>query len=172
MFQFMHRARKYIIGAVAGIALTFAFQAGASNLLTGSKVVATKDVTLNGKTIGQAAIINNYSYLPVRATAEALGLKIDLTGGSINLNSVQQTSQSLTEEQIKSRISEIAKQLTDNATLKQQTEEQIAYYTNRTDGEKYLAPLQSTLDYVNELIEKLTTERSDLESQLQSLQNQ
>lgn len=77
--------RKYVIGALVGAALTFSIQAGATVILTGSKVAGTKEVTLGGQAIGQAAIINSTSYLPVRALSDALGLQIDLSGGKINL---------------------------------------------------------------------------------------
>lgn len=77
--------RKYVIGALVGAALMFGIQAGATAVLTGSKVAGTKEVTLGGQAIGQAAIINNTSYLPVRALSDALGLQIDLAGGKIDL---------------------------------------------------------------------------------------
>jgi len=78
--------RKYLIGAVAGAVLMFGIQAGASGVLTGSKVAGEKAVNFNGKSIGQAAIINNTSYLPVRAVANSLGLDINLDGRAINLS--------------------------------------------------------------------------------------
>ncbi|MFD2334693.1 hypothetical protein ACFSR7_36075 [Cohnella sp. GCM10020058] len=77
--------KGFVVGALFGATLMIGLQAGAAGLLQGSKVAGTKNVTLNGHSIGQAAIINNSSYLPVRALSEALDLKIDLSGGAINL---------------------------------------------------------------------------------------
>lgn len=83
--------RKYVIGAIAGAALMFGLQAGAASLI-GSKVAGTRDVTLNGKIVGQAAIINDLSYLPIRSLSNALDLGIDLSGGKINLSETEQSS--------------------------------------------------------------------------------
>ncbi|MFD2334709.1 hypothetical protein ACFSR7_36155 [Cohnella sp. GCM10020058] len=77
--------RRVVVAFLVGVALTVSLQAGAAELLKGSKVAGTRDVTLGGKSIGQAAIINNTSYLPVRSVSDALGLQIDLSGGKINL---------------------------------------------------------------------------------------
>ncbi|MDG0810072.1 hypothetical protein [Cohnella rhizosphaerae] len=84
--------RKYVIGALVGAALMFGIQAGATAVLTGSKVAGTKEVTLGGQAIGQAAIINNTSYLPVRALSDALGLQIDLAGGEDRFDYSNDTS--------------------------------------------------------------------------------
>lgn len=83
--------RKYIIGGLVGAALMFGIQAGAASLV-GSKVAGTKDVTLNGTTVGQAVIINNSSYLPVRSLSNALDLGIDLSGGKIKLSEQEQST--------------------------------------------------------------------------------
>lgn len=178
--------RKYIIGAIAGAALMLGMQAGASGILDGAKVAGTKDVTFNHKVIGQAAIINNTSYLPVRSTADALRLNIDFEGGTINLTDGQQltdgstapsdstssTSQQLTVDQINARLSEIDKQLTQNINLKNQSEEQIAFWNSQPNGEEYVKLHQNALSFANDQINKLTTEKADLEAQLQALQNQ
>lgn len=76
--------KKFVVGLIIGAVAMYAGQAGAAQFI-GSKVAGTKDVTLNGVTIGQAAIINNSSYVPVRSLANGLGLNIDLEGGKINL---------------------------------------------------------------------------------------
>lgn len=177
--------RKYIIGALAGAALMFGIQAGASDLLTGSKVAGTKDVTFNGKTIGHAAIINNSSYLPVRALADAAALKIDLSGGTINLSSEQQLSDpaastgsapgqvqpSLTADQIKARIDEIDKQLdyAESTVSSVQTMIDALISQGRSDD---VAQWQKTLDENKDAIPKLQQQKADLEAQLEALQGQ
>lgn len=87
--------RKYVVGAIVGATLMFGIQAGAASLV-GSKVAGTKDVTLNGTTVGQAVIINNSSYLPVRSLSNALDLGINLSGGRINLSEQEQSMASST----------------------------------------------------------------------------
>lgn len=84
--------RKYVVGAIVGAALMFGIQAGAASLV-GSKVAGTKDVTLNGTTVGQAIIVNNSSYIPVRSLSNALDLGIDLSGGKINLSEQETNTQ-------------------------------------------------------------------------------
>ncbi|MBB6672629.1 hypothetical protein [Cohnella nanjingensis] len=78
--------KKVVIAFVAGAVVMFSAQAGAATLI-GSKVNGKKDVKLNGKTIGQAAIIDGTSYLPVRSMANSLNLGVDTNGGTINLTS-------------------------------------------------------------------------------------
>ncbi|WP_217595503.1 copper amine oxidase N-terminal domain-containing protein [Cohnella sp. GbtcB17] len=80
--------RKLVVGMLIGAALTFGIQAGASGLLSkGDKVANVREVTFNGKTVGNAAIVNDSSLVPVRPISEALGLDINFDGGKINLSS-------------------------------------------------------------------------------------
>lgn len=180
--------RGYVIGGIAGAVLMLGFQAGAAGLLTGSKVTGTKDVTYNGKTIGQAAIINNTSYLPVRALADASGMGIDLSGGMINLSTVQQPSESpetsdttsdpgqstapqtgLTAEQIQAQITEIDKQLQSlNESL-----EGLHYLVdnNLVDG-NLLEFDKQQIEQQEALKSQLQQQKADFEAKLKALQNQ
>lgn len=80
--------RKIIVGILIGSALTFGIQAGAAGLLSkGDKVANIREVTLNGKSLGNAAIVNDSSLIPVRPLTEAFGLNVDFDGGKINLTS-------------------------------------------------------------------------------------
>lgn len=80
--------RKIIVGILIGSALTFGIQAGAAGLLSkGDKVANVREVTLNGKPLGNAAIVNDSSLIPIRPLTEAFGLNVDFDGGKINLTS-------------------------------------------------------------------------------------
>lgn len=79
--------RKLVVGMIIGAALTFGIQAGAAGLLSkGDKVANVREVTFNGKTVGNAAIVNDSSLVPVRPISDALGLTINFDGGKINLS--------------------------------------------------------------------------------------
>lgn len=178
--------RKYIIGALVGAALMMGVQAGASDLLTGSKVAGTKKVTFNGKSIGQAAIINNSSYLPVRAVSDAIGLQIDLSGGSINLSdsssnstgstgtpidSGQTPPASLNADQIQQQIAEIDQSIERNNEIIKSAQAQIdALVAQGHSGDT--AIWQYAIDGSKAALEKLYAQKADLEAQLQALQNQ
>lgn len=176
--------RKYIIGALAGAALMMGVQAGASGLLTGSKVAGSKDVKYNGKTIGQAAIINNSSYLPVRSVSEALGLQIDLSGGSINLSSEQQvvapsepspsspgqstsSQQPMTTDQITSKISDLDKQI---SAYEDAIEKDKAFA--KTDDPKNADYWNFFIPSLESALSDLKAQKNDLEAQLKALQGQ
>ncbi|WP_217597182.1 copper amine oxidase N-terminal domain-containing protein [Cohnella sp. GbtcB17] len=180
--------RKIIVGMLIGAALMFGIQAGAASL-AGSKVAGTKDVTLYGKAIGQAAIINNSSYLPVRSLSEALGLGIDLSGGKINLSKQEQPTSSTTpsptatatptptnagmsEEQIKSRLGEVDKWLKSSQDDKAHWESEIELYKKQGYQESNYKIQLDSIRYAEEAIAKLTAEKAQLEAQLQQLQNQ
>lgn len=78
--------RKIIVGMLIGSALTFGIQAGAAGLLSkGDKVANIREVTLNGKSLGNAAIVNDSSLIPIRPLTESFGLNVDFNGGKINL---------------------------------------------------------------------------------------
>lgn len=74
------------IGIVIGATLTISPQIyGAGTKLLGSKVDNTLDIKLNGKSIGQGAVINGTSYLPVRSAANALGLEVNVDSKQVDL---------------------------------------------------------------------------------------
>lgn len=183
--------RGYVIGALAGAVLMLGVQAGASGTLTGSKVAGTKIVTFNGKDIGQAAIINNSSYLPVRSVSDAMGLQINLSGGAINLTEAQQatvtdgttsdsppdsgqstpTQSTLTADEINRRISETDKSIKYCQDTIENGQKMIDALTAQGQTED-AAMWQRTVDEAKASLPKLQQQKSDLEAQLQALQNQ
>ncbi|MFK4167249.1 hypothetical protein ACI2LM_13465 [Paenibacillus lautus] len=77
-----------LAGIIIGVGISFApdIYATTSKLL-GKEVDKVMEVELNNKNIGQAAVMEGTSYLPVRAVAEGLDLKIDVTKDKIKLTS-------------------------------------------------------------------------------------
>ena len=169
--------RKYIIGAIAGAALMFGIQAGASGVLTGSKVAGEKSVNYNGKSIGQAAIINNYSYLPVRAVSDAMGLKIDLSGGTINLSGETPTTETTPD---KVGEESPATPSTDTTLLEGKLHEindkidsvnaRIAIYQKNfsglTEGDDIYTSLKNQLDDLHSQLSDLEKQKSDILNEL------
>lgn len=82
----MKKIGALAIGIVIGATLTISPQIyGAGTKLLGSKVDNTLDIKLNGKSIGQGAVINGTSYLPVRSAANALGLEVNVDSKQVDL---------------------------------------------------------------------------------------
>lgn len=82
----MKKIGTLLLGIIIGAALTFSPQIyGAGAKLLGSKVDNTLDIKLNGKSIGQGAVINGTSYLPVRSAANALGLGVTVDSTTVDL---------------------------------------------------------------------------------------
>lgn len=82
----MKKIGTLILGIVIGVGLTLSPQIyGAGAKLLGAKVDNTLDIKLNGTSIGQGAVIEGTSYLPVRSAAKALGLKVNVNSTQVNL---------------------------------------------------------------------------------------
>lgn len=62
-----------------------------SSSLVGQKVQSEVLVTLNGKPLGNAVLINNTAYAPLRLIAEASGLGVGYTKGEVPLVSEVET---------------------------------------------------------------------------------
>jgi hypothetical protein len=82
----MKKFGMLVVGFVIGATLTLSPQIyGAGSKLLGSKVDNTLDIKLNGSSIGQGAVINGTSYIPVRSAANALGLEVNVDNTQVNL---------------------------------------------------------------------------------------
>lgn len=89
-----------LAGVVLGVGISYSSEIqAAANKLLGSKVTNTMSVKLNKKTIGQAAVINGVSYLPVRAVANELNLGVGVSGQDVNLTFSENVSKKAAEEQ-------------------------------------------------------------------------
>lgn len=82
--------RKYITGFLVGVLLASAVPAyGAVTSAIGKKVGSEIVVKLDDKEVGKAIVVDGRSYLPVRATADALDLGLEVTKEAINLVSTE-----------------------------------------------------------------------------------
>lgn len=87
-------------GILIGVTLSYSPQIyGAGAKLLGSKVTNTLEVKLDNKSIGQAAVINGTSYLPIRSMANALDVEVaSVDSKEVNLSSSEQpVSEPVTE---------------------------------------------------------------------------
>lgn len=74
------------VGILIGAGLTLSPQIyGAGVKLLGAKVDKTLEVKLNGTSIGQGAVIEGTSYIPVRSAANALGLEVVVDSKQVDL---------------------------------------------------------------------------------------
>ena len=94
--------KKFFMGLIVGALLMFSSQIyAATSKLVGNEVDNVMDVTLQDKSIGQAAVIDSTSYLPVRSLADGLNLKVELSDGKIKLSnpSSEENSKKAAEQQ-------------------------------------------------------------------------
>ncbi|GAN11032.1 conserved hypothetical protein [Mucor ambiguus] len=82
-------------GILIGVTLSYSPQIyGAGVKLLGSKVTKTLEVKLDNKSIGEAAVINGTSYLPVRSMANALDVEVSsVDSKEVNLSSPEEPVQ-------------------------------------------------------------------------------
>jgi predicted RNase H-like nuclease (RuvC/YqgF family) len=101
----MKKIGLILIGIVIGAGITLSPQIyGAGAKLLGAKVDKTMEIKLNGKSIGQGAVIDGTSYIPVRSAANALGMGVSVDSTQVNLttlNSAEQNAAIAREEQAK-----------------------------------------------------------------------
>lgn len=73
--------KKYIIGTIFGFVLATAVSANAEgvNRLIDQVVQGVFPVTVEGTSIGEAVVIDNKTYLPVREFGEAVGYTVSFT---------------------------------------------------------------------------------------------
>ncbi|MGR6764448.1 hypothetical protein ACU1JV_21845 [Paenibacillus sp. T2-29] len=103
------------VGIVIGLGISFSPQIqAAADKLVGQKVTKTMNVKLNDKSIGQAAVIEGTSYLPVRALSENLGVTVGVNNSEIKLQ--QEGSGSVSE--VKAQDSVVSQEDEDYAKSK------------------------------------------------------
>ncbi|MNC42745.1 hypothetical protein D3C75_915710 [compost metagenome] len=190
-----------LLGVIIGSALTFSPQIyGAGSKLLGSKVDNTLDIKLNGKSIGQGAVINGTSYVPVRSAANALGLEVKVDSTTVDLNgksNEELAAIAKKEQQEMDRLDQINKTQaliekskrdidgyessleSSESTLKSRKEQLDTVNSNPNIGEIYKDRAQNNYDEavksIDELKSKLEAEKknlADLEAQLAALQAQ
>jgi len=187
-----------LAGIIIGLGLSFSPQIyAATSQLLGKEVDKVMEVELNSKTIGQAAVMEGTSYLPVRALADGLELKIEVTKEKIILSSPtgEELKQKADEEQAATdKLAESSAQIlveigkTKNSIKKQQSiqnnGEAIKSLTGRLETLKSLDKeypgvhtegiknLQNELARLNSASEKAAEEVKILEAKLTDLEAQ
>lgn len=79
--------RRYIVGALAGAALTVSVSAAADSIsLIGKRVQSEADVIQNGNVVDTAIVVDGKSYAPVRTTYEKAGYIVEYKGGKVYLS--------------------------------------------------------------------------------------
>lgn len=149
--------KKVVAAFIAGVLLTFSAQAfGTSSNLVGLKVSNTANVSLDGKSIGQAVVIEGKSYIPVRDAASGLNLNITkASGGVINLESTsiptaEELAQIAKEEQERLNAEWIKQNEINNkiSTLKQDID---TIKRTIADNQKRYTDYEAAIKYVKEV---------------------
>lgn len=146
----MKKFGMLVIGIVVGATVTLSPQIyGAGSKLLGSKVDNTLDIKLNGSSIGQGAVINGTSYLPVRSAANALGLEVSVDSNQVNLsgNSSEENAKIAQEQQAEmdkaTKITEL-KIFIEASQKKIKSKEAII-----ASGEKTVLSYKEKVEYLN-----------------------
>lgn len=95
-----------LAGFVLGVAVTSSPTIHAATFkLLGSKVSAVLNVKINNKSIGDGAVINGTTYVPLRSAANQMGLEVT----KVDSTEVTLTGQNITDnsDQIRTKINEI-----------------------------------------------------------------
>ncbi|MFD1268851.1 hypothetical protein ACFQ3Y_15710 [Paenibacillus motobuensis] len=82
-----------LLGSLAAVA------SAATNTLVGKKVQSVIAVTVNGKAVKDAIVIDGTTYAPVRSFSEAAGYSLNIEGGTVKL-----TDSAKTEDQVVDQI--------------------------------------------------------------------
>ena len=145
----MKKIGMLLVGIVIGVGLTLSPQIyGAGVKLLGAKVDKTLDIKLNGTSIGQGAVIDGTSYIPVRAAANALGLEVSVNSKQVDLQG--KTSEELTaiaqkEQEETDNTGKIASL---NAQIKISKSKVESYVKAVESGEKMVETKKQTYDEV------------------------
>ncbi|MNV26384.1 hypothetical protein D3C71_1175040 [compost metagenome] len=83
----MSELKKFVSGVIIGAMLFAGTSVFADSIksLVGTKVSGTYTVIKNGKKIGDAAVIGDKAYVPVRAISDAAGIPLTVKGKTITM---------------------------------------------------------------------------------------
>lgn len=148
-----------LLGFVLGVSISYApqLEAAASKLL-GSKVGNVLQVKIDDKTIGEGAVINGTTYVPLRVTANEMGLEVTKVdskevvlssqeGGEIPVNDIPST-QSGTE-----KIKELNAQISD---LNKKIRESKDVLTNKEQNLRAIQAYRDTAEIIKKALDNGT----------------
>ncbi|GIP21065.1 hypothetical protein [Paenibacillus sp. J22TS3] len=94
--------KKFVAGVVVGAALFAGTSVFADSIkgLIGMKVSGTYEVVKNGKKIGDAAVIGEKAYVPVRAISDAAGIPLTVKGKTITMAEPASAEKVYTKEEL------------------------------------------------------------------------
>jgi hypothetical protein len=160
--------KKYVVGFLAGVLLTFSMSAYADDIknLVGQKVQGTVAVKVNGAQVADGVIIKGTSYAPVRSLTEAAGLDVSYDKGVVTVvNGIKIT---LTADQIKTQLVSLNE-------LKDYYLSQIGKYETLLNDDKYKnewSSYQELLNGVKQKLDECQVSIDKAESQLAELEAQ
>jgi chromosome segregation ATPase len=164
----MKKIGTLIIGIIIGVAFMVSPQIyGAGAKLLGSKVDNTLNVKLNGTSIGQGAVINGTSYIPVRSAANALGLEVSVDSGQVNLtetNTNELNARIAQEEQ--AEMDQLQKDK-DNAAYKEKLNRDIA--SSKRKIESYYNALNRTINEITRTKDMLDTVNANAQAPAETI---
>jgi chaperonin cofactor prefoldin len=163
--------RKYIIGAVFGAVLSFSVSAYAEVVnLVNQVVQGLFPVTVDGKSLGNAIVVDNTTYLPVRDFGEAVGYTVTFTDDKQVVLTKKVISPTSEIQAIQKRYNEIGDELSKLIPQKNEILMKIGDIdsgkskdTNRDDLQKQAEELQKQID-------SLIAEKQSLEPKLMGQQ--
>lgn len=181
-------------GVVLGVSISLTPEIHAATKLLGGKVAKVVDVKLNGKKIGEGAIISNTTYLPVRAVVNSLNgvevgtvtsNEVNLVTTSANIVNGNENNASNTDIEKTNSIVQLKNKIDGLKLIIKNTEEELANQIEivdelkiKADNDKSEAGAQrtqylgfkKTMENTEKLLEDYKAELADLESQLAELQ--
>jgi predicted nucleotide-binding protein len=173
--------KKVIAGLIAGIVLMFSVQAFGDGIsFTGKKVDGETAVTINGKEVGKAVVINGKSFAPVREITGGFGGKVESANSEvIALSTGEQKSDdkvATLEKEIKDKEFYIGKTKEEIAGFEKQAEEyKVKVDNNKSQGvtgsaETIYETLKNSAEEQKQKLAKQEKELIDLKAQLAELQ--
>lgn len=169
--RFMKKLRSLstlLAGIIIGVGISFSPQIyGAASQLLGNEVDKVMEVELNSKAIGQAAVMDGTSYLPVRALADGLDLKIDVTKDKIKLTSPSAEENAIKAEeeqeqanQKHAKISEINSKIRTIKAAIKYNEDVITWSPNRI--KEWETKLNAYKPYPNEYGDRIAQAEAEI----------
>lgn len=188
-----------MLGIVIGIGLSFSSDIyAATSKLLGERVAKTVTVKLNGESIGQGGIINNTTYLPVRAVVDSInGIEVGKVSSSeVNLVTTTAPERSETAKQeeaamkkeaeeyskirnsLRAQVRDLKRQISEDES-KLNIEDFPPYSSYKIYEENFeknmdrLRPEdKNALEYYKSELERMDKEKADAEKNLPALKSQ
>ncbi|MEK5479888.1 hypothetical protein NYE70_23605 [Paenibacillus sp. FSL R5-0407] len=167
--------KKFVVGVFVGAMLMMSTQAfGASINYIGKKVSGETPVKVNGETAGNAIIVDNKSFIPVRDISDKIGADISFEkGGVISLTTSSQTPE---ESTVNTEAIKKQQELIDETKKKiDATAEKVSHYealVKSATNDIYKQNYQNNYDAFKKSLDQLNSVLKEQEDQLDLLEGQ